>query len=265
MKTFETGGPVEVSVECAAGEVRVATADAARAEVDVTALRDDDVSREAVAATLVELRDDRLVVEVPKREGRLFGREPKVRVDVRVPHGSGLSFRTASADVAAGGRLAGVRGRTASGDVRVDEAATVRLETASGDLRVGTVRGPAGLKTASGDIELGHATGPVEASVVSGDLRVRAADEGASLSAVSGDVAVESVARGDVEVRTVSGNATVGVRTGARVHVDVSTVSGDLQSEVELDETPAEGEGPLVEVRGRTVSGDFRVRRSTAQ
>jgi len=261
MKTFETAGPVEVSVECSAGEVRVATADAPRAEVEVTALRNDDVSREAAAGTLVELRDDRLVVEVPKRSDWLLGREPKVKVEVRVPHDSALSFTTASADVAADGRLAAVRGRTASGDVRVSDAQTVRLESASGDLRVESVRGEAGLRSASGDIDLGTVAGPVEASVVSGDLRVRAAAGAATLSAVSGDVSLGSVA-GDVEVRTVSGDATVGVPRGTRVHVDVSTVSGDLRSEVELDEAPGGGgDGPLVEVRGRTVSGDFSISR----
>jgi hypothetical protein len=45
-------------------------------------------------------------------------------------------------------------------------------------------------------------------------------------------------------------------------------VSGDLRSDVPLDEAPAEGgaeggaEGPVVDIRGRTVSGDLRVRRA---
>lgn len=266
METFEVDGPVQVSVECPVGEVRVATADAPRAEVEVRALRDDDASREAVANTRVELRGNELVVEVPKHGWSFFGRDPKIQVDLTVPHDSALAFTTASADVRATGRYADVRGRTASGDVTVTEAGSVRLETASGDLRVDEVRGPAGVKTASGDVRLGHVAGAVDASVMSGDLEVRAADTGGSLHAVSGDIDLASVAQGDVEVRSVSGDVTVGVRPGVRVHVDVTTVSGDLRSDVELTDVPSDGDadasGPSVAIRGRTVSGDLRVRRA---
>ena len=261
MQTFEVEGPVRVSVENAAGEVRV-DGGARQAEVEVRARRNDDASREAAANTRVELRDGELVVEVPRRDGWRFGREPEVLVELKVPDDSALSFTTASADVRTSGRLAEVRGRTASGDVRVADAASVRIETASGDLDVAEVRGEAGLKAASGDIALGHAAGPVDAAVVSGDLRVGSVDAGASLQAVSGDIELRAVATGEVEVRTVSGDVTVGVRQGSRVHVDVSTVSGDLKSDVALDSAPETGDGPLVDLRGRTVSGDLRVRRA---
>jgi DUF4097 and DUF4098 domain-containing protein YvlB len=262
MKTFEVDGPLNVSVECPEGDVRVATTDGHRAQVDVQPLRDDDASREAAAGTTVELRGNDLAIEVPKRSWGLFGRGPRVRIDVRVPHDSGLSFKTASADVNATGRYGDVRGKTASGDVVVTEAGSVRVESASGDLRVDEVRGEAGLKTASGNVRVGHAGGPLDASVVSGDLRIQAADGDASLHAVSGDIDLAAVARGDVEVRSVSGDVTVGVRQGSRVHVDVTTVSGDLKSDLDLNDAPAGGDGPMVEIKGRTVSGDLRVRRA---
>lgn len=263
MRTFEVTGPVALSVECPVGEVRVDTADAPVAEVEVTALRNDDVTREAVERTVVELRGDALVVEVPRRHGVFFGREPSIRVDVRVPHGSGLSFRTASADVTATGTFGEVRGKTASGDVRVGQAAALHVEAASGDLRVESVAGEARLKTASGDITLGRAGGPVDASTASGDLRVGIAERGGSFAAVSGDVEVGAVVAGDVEVRTVSGDAAIGIAAGSRVHVDVTTVTGDLRSDVPLDDAPdTTEEGPLVTIRGRTVSGDLRIRRA---
>jgi DUF4097 and DUF4098 domain-containing protein YvlB len=263
MQTFEIDGPVQVSVENSAGEVRVTTTDAVRAEVDVTAMRNDDASREAAERTHVGYREGRLTVEVPRRNGSFFGREPQVRVEVRVPHDSALAFTTASADVRGEGRFTEVRGKTASGDVTVADAVDVRIESASGDLRIDEVRGAGGLKSASGDIRLGHVSGSLDASVVSGDLQVAAVDNGAHVQAVSGDIDLTAVAQGDVEVRTVSGDVSVGVRQGARVRVDVSTVSGDLKSEVELDTAPGEGEdGPLVSVSGRTVSGDLRIKRA---
>jgi hypothetical protein len=54
----------------------------------------------------------------------------------------------------------------------------------------------------------------------------------------------------------------VAVRRGSRVYIDANSVSGDLDSELELADTPREGDGPLVELRAKTVSGDFRVVRA---
>src|SRR3712207_5931344 len=164
MQTFEIEGPVQVGVENSAGAVRVTTTDAVRAEVEVTPMRNDDASREAAEQTHVECRDGRLTVAVPRRNGSFFGREPQVRVEVRVPHDSSLAFTTASADVHGEGRFAEVRGKTASGDVTVADAETVRIESASGDLRIDEVRGAGGLKSASGDIRLGHVAGTLDAS-----------------------------------------------------------------------------------------------------
>ncbi|MDQ1710880.1 MAG: hypothetical protein QOE45_330 [Frankiaceae bacterium] len=265
MQTFDTPGPVLVTVHCPVGEVRADTHDGPTARVDVVALKNDDATRDAAAETTVELRRDgrELVIEVPKRQGSFFGREARIRIDVTVPHESSLAFATASADVTATGRFAEVRGKTASGDVTVAEAAEVRVETASGDLRIGDVRGEAAVKSASGDVTLGRVGGAMSASTVSGDLNVGAAERGGSASAVSGDIDLGAVREGDVDVRTVSGDVTIGINEGSRLHVDVTTVSGDLRSDVALDDSPTgAGEGPLVDIRGRTVSGDLRVRRA---
>lgn len=263
MRTFETPGPVLVSVETAVGEVVVTTHDAPRTEVDVVALRDDEATRKAVEETRVEQRGDTVVVEVPKRSGSWLGREPRLRVEVRAPHGTSLAFTTASADVTAHGRLGDVRGRTASGDVTVPAAESVRVETASGDLRIGDVAGDAELRSASGDVRVATVGGTLDANVVSGDLRVASAAQGGSAAAVSGAIELGAVTEGALTVRSVSGDVTVGVTRGSRVHVDVSTVSGDLKSDFDLGDSAAEGEGPMLDVRGKTVSGDVRLRRAS--
>ena len=268
MQSFETPGPVLLTVETAVGDITVTTHDAPRTEVDVVGLRDDDVTRNAVENTRIELlpRGDghEVVVDVPRRIGSFFGRDPKIRIDVKAPHGASLSFETASADVTSRGRLGTVRGRTASGDVTVPAAEEVRVQTASGDLRIGDVSGTAELRTASGDVRAGTVRGTLDASVVSGDLRVEAAEVGGVAAAVSGDIELGAVREGEVTVRTVSGDVTVGVRQGSRVHVDVSTVTGDLKSDLDLSDDAPEGEGPLVDVRGKTVSGDLRLKRASA-
>lgn len=269
MDTFETPGPVLVSVECPAGEVVVSTGAPGVTTVEVVALRDDEATRRAVEETVVTQRPfgsggTEVLVEAPRRGGRVFGRDPRLRVAVVVPEGAALTFRTVSADVRATGTLGEVRGKTASGDVDVPACAEARVETASGDLRFGDVAGAAELRSASGDVRVASVGGTLDASVVSGDLRVGAAPVGGTAAAVSGAIELSSVREGALTVSSVSGDVTVGVVPGSRVHVDVTTVSGDLKSDIDLSGAGAGGEGPLLDVRGKTVSGDLRLRRAPA-
>lgn len=266
MRTFDVPGPLGVRIESAVGAVAVTSTDERTAHVDVQALRDDDATRDAVENTLVDLRPKgeghELVVEVPKKSFSFFGRDPKIRIEVRVPHGSDVTVRTASADVALDGRFGRVHGTTASGDLRVTEAEWVRLHTASGDIVADEVHGDADFKTASGDVRSTHVGGRLTAGVVSGDLTVDRADGGGSAGAVSGTIELGSVGGGDLSVNSVSGDVTVGVPEGTSVHVDVATVTGDLRSDVELRDEPSGGTGgPLLSIRGKTVSGDVRLRR----
>jgi hypothetical protein len=81
---------------------------------------------------------------------------------------------------------------------------------------------------------------------------------------VSGDVRVDSVARGETSLRSVSGDMTVGVAPGATLWMDVSSVSGDTRSDLDPMDAAAGGGGVDLRIRARSTSGDIRLMRAEA-
>ncbi|HEX6761362.1 MAG TPA: DUF4097 family beta strand repeat-containing protein [Gaiellaceae bacterium] len=269
-KQFEVTGPVEVDIRLASGEVEVdPTLDG---HVEVELVGHDDESRALVEASTVELREhgtQKLVVDVPQRRsgfgfGSLFGRDG-VGCRVRCPAGSTLTARTRSADVIVHGMLGGANVATASGDVgleRVEGGATVK--TASGDVAAREVTGGLSVQSASGDVSVATARGPVTMTTASGDVELGEAYDDVSVNTVSGDQRHRAVMRGTVGAHSVSGDVEIGVRKGSRAWLDCNTVSGDTSSELELSPDVPEGDGPLVEIRAKTVSGDIKITRAPA-
>jgi DUF4097 and DUF4098 domain-containing protein YvlB len=154
---------------------------------------------------------------------------------------------------------------TASGDVEANRVeGGVNVKSASGDTRVQEVLGDADVQTASGDIELEIVRGAVNVNSASGDVTIGEAYDNVSASTVSGDQEHGAVMRGNVSAHSVSGDVTIGVRRGSKVYLDCNTVSGDTSSELELTTDAPDGDGPLVEIRAKTVSGDIRITRAAA-
>ena len=123
------------------------------------------------------------------------------------------------------------------------------------------------MQTASGDLHAGAVDGDIQAQLVSGDVYVREAGGSVTANTVSGDQRFEAVHQGRVDVKAISGDVSVGIRSGSRFYVDANTVSGDTSSEFELGDAPAEEvdpDAPLVEVFAKTVSGDVRIERAIA-
>jgi DUF4097 and DUF4098 domain-containing protein YvlB len=271
MPVFDTPGKVALKIGLGAGHVSVETDDVKETTVDVEALRNDEVTREAIEAMRIEARDrggfHEVVVEVPKRSGGwlgALGRGPKIGVRVRCPHDADLRVQTSSADIEVDGRLAEVEVNTASGDVSLDNiTVSLKANTASGDVSVGEIGASGAIKTASGDVRVRRANGTLSANLVSGDFELGEAFGDVSIATVSGDQEIAALRGGEhAKVQSVSGDVRVGVAPGLKLWIDGSSVSGSMRSELELEDAPAAEEGPVVELRARTVSGDVQIVRA---
>jgi len=265
--TFETPGHVALQVTLSGGEVAVEATEQQTVEIELLALRDNDVTRKAIAEARVEMTESgfghEVVVHVGKSSGFLIGRGAKVGVRVRCPLGSDLGVRASSAGLEATGLLGAVDVKTASGDVLLEDVRSLEVDTASGDVRVRDVEGKMGFRTASGAATVSRCAGALTGNLVSGDLTVGEAAAGLSVTTVSGEVRVHAAGGGDIRVQSVSGDVLLAIKPGEQLYVDAGSVSGAMSSELGLDDAPAaDSSTPVRQVSVRTVSGDLQIVRA---
>jgi hypothetical protein len=268
-KTFEVHGPVELEVRLASGDIEVDPSADGRVEIELIA--HDEESQRLVDNARIELNPHghrpTVLVDVPHKKGfsiSIFGRSG-IECRIRCPHDSGLSVRTKSADISTRGTLGGLNVQTASGDLDIDRVSGgVNVKSASSDFSAREIGGGVNIQTASGDIDLSTAHGPVNVTSVSGDISIGEAYDNVNANSVSGDQDHRAVMQGVVAAHSVSGDVTIAVRRGSKAFLDCSTVSGDTTSELELSSDAPAGDGPLVEIRAKTVSGDIRITRASA-
>ncbi|HWE65133.1 MAG TPA: DUF4097 family beta strand repeat-containing protein [Acidimicrobiales bacterium] len=241
---------------------------------------------ELIERAVVECRPagDRqvLVVKVPQRHGMKFSRRNAVTVRIETPPGTDIDISTASADIELNGSLGEANVKTANGDLNADEIdgdllvktasgdfsidtvkGNLHMQSASGDIRAGRVGGRTSCSTASGDVEVGSAAGRVEVRSSSGDVRLGHVVGDVKIVGVSGDVRVLSYASGNLQVRAVSADITIGIAPGVTFGIDAESMSGTVRSDIPLNDSPGgRGGPPQVVIGARSVSGDVLVERA---
>jgi DUF4097 and DUF4098 domain-containing protein YvlB len=194
MQKFTTPAPIAAVLDIPAGRVQLIAADRDDTAVEVLP-SDASKSRDVRAAeqTTVDYRDGVLRIETPTRN-QLLGSSGAIEVTVQLPAGSRVEAKAASAELRGVGRLGDVTFEGAQGEIKLDEAASVRLTTHAGDVSVGRLTGPAEISTGKGDIRIAEAM------------------------------------RGTVVLRTQAGNVSVGAAAGVSASLDAGTSHGRINN-----------------------------------
>lgn len=214
MQKFDTPAPISAVLDISAGRVRFIAADRADTTVEVlptNASKGRDVK--AAEQTKIEYGDGGLRIETSAKN-QYLGPSGSIEVTVQLPAGSRVEAKAASAELRAVGRLGDVAFEGAYRQIKLDEAASVRLTAIDGDVEVGRLDGPAEITTARGDIRIAEAVrGTVVLRTQSGDISVGAAtgvsaalDAGTGYGRVSNALKNDGTAELDIHATTSHGD-----------------------------------------------------------
>jgi DUF4097 and DUF4098 domain-containing protein YvlB len=214
MQKFDTPTPISAVLDIPAGRVQFIAADRADTTVEVlpaNASKGRDVK--VAEQTKVEYADGVLRIETSAKN-QYLGPSGSIEVTVQLPAGSRVEAKAASAEFRAVGRFGDVAFEGAYRQIKLDEAASVRLTAIDGDVEVGRLGGPAEISTARGDIRIAEAVrGTVVLRTLSGDISVGAAagvsaalDAGTGYGRISNALKNDGTADLDIHATTSHGD-----------------------------------------------------------
>ncbi|GGQ23995.1 DUF4097 and DUF4098 domain-containing protein YvlB [Actinomadura coerulea] len=218
MQKFDTPAPISAVLDVPAGRVQLIAADRADTAVEIRPA-DPSKGRDVKAAeqTAVEYADGVLRIAVPVKN-QYLGSSGSIEVTVQMPTGSRVEGKAAATEFRAVGRFGDVAFEGAYRSIKLDEAASLRLTATDGDVEVGRLGGPAEISTQRGDIRIAEAV------------------------------------RGEVVLRTMSGDISVGAAPGVSASLDAGTTQGRVSNALKNDGTVE------LDVRATTMQGDITAR-----
>ncbi|MFB6851097.1 DUF4097 family beta strand repeat-containing protein [Streptomyces sp. NPDC056341] len=177
MQKFDTPSPVTAVLDIPAGRIQFIAADRTDTCVEILPT-DKSKTRDIKAAEQVTVAyaDGVLRIEAAAAKNRILGNSGSVEVTVQLPAGSHIEAKTAATELRGVGRLGDVTFDGAQGTVKLDETASAHLTLQAGNIHVGRLNGPAHISTQKGDLNITEATtGTVELRTESGDITIGAA------------------------------------------------------------------------------------------
>ncbi|MCL2582592.1 MAG: DUF4097 domain-containing protein [Streptosporangiales bacterium] len=279
MPQYDTPGPISVTLDLGAADLRVAASDRTDTVVEVRPGDDADESDvKAAQQVAVDFAGGVLQVTGPRRS-LAFRKTNAVDVTIELPAGSRVSAQVTAGDFRATGRLGDSAFKTGAGKAWLERVGALNLRTGFGHITVGGIAGDTEISTGGGQIQIGEiagtaavktSTGHVTIDAVSGDARVRTsagdisigqAGAGADVKTSSGKIRVGEVARGQAVIATSAGDLEVGIAEGTAAWLELHTGHGRVTNRLEDAAKPEESD-ETVEVHARTGFGDITIRRS---
>jgi DUF4097 and DUF4098 domain-containing protein YvlB len=276
MPTFDTPGPISATVEIVFGDIRFTASDRADTVVEV---RPADPSRaldvKAAEQATIEFTNGKLLVKHSKLRTAFATTYGSVQVLVSLPTGSDVQGDTAKGGYLVEGAVGASRLKTATGDIRVEQAAGVQLKTTggkvvvdhvtgqaevtgNGEIRVRQVDGCAVVKNIGGDTWLGEVVGDLRANASNGRITVEVARAAVNARSTIGDIRVGELGGGPVDLYSATGELEVGIPQGSAARLDAHTSTGPVRNHLEAPAQPDR----TVQVRARSHGGDIIVHRA---
>ncbi|AWS41705.1 DUF4097 family beta strand repeat-containing protein [Streptosporangium sp. 'caverna'] len=217
MQKFATPTPITTILDLPAGRLQLIAADRPDTTVEIlptNPAKTRDV--QAAEQTTVTHTDGMLRIHTPQPKNQLFGPSGSIQITVQLPTGSHLEATTAACELRSVGRLGEVTFDGAYHQIKIDEAASVRLTAVDGDVEIGRLGGSAEVSTARGDIRIAEAVrGTVVLRTQSGDISVTAAagvsaalDAGTSFGRISNALKNNGGVELDIRATTSHGDIT---------------------------------------------------------
>ncbi|SNR93297.1 Putative adhesin [Streptosporangium subroseum] len=217
MQKFATPTPITTIIDIPAGRLQLIAADRTDTTVEIlptNPAKTRDV--QAAAQTTVTHTDGILRIHTPPPTHQLFGPSGSLQITVQLPTGSHLQATAAAAELRGVGRLGDLTIDGAHHQIKIDEAASVRLTAIDGDVEIGRLGGPAEISTTRGDIRITEAArGTVVLSTQSGDISIGAAagvsaalDAGTGYGRISNALTNNGSADLDIRATTSQGDIT---------------------------------------------------------
>lgn len=247
--TYEINGAPHIDVSTRSGDIVIRRSDDDTVTVVLSG------NKEAVETAVVDATSDSVTVRSGQKKQSWFSRT--MDVVISTPPGGVLRVGLGAGDVMVRVPMESVDVSTGAGDVRINEPLKIlRVKVASGDLLVdGGVR-EASITSASGDIRVG-AVDDIVVNTASGSVDLGIVTSGARIKAASGDIKVREFSGTELDIKTMSGDATIGIVSGMTVSANVTAMSGEFRNRIEPSGIDPVGEMTL---NAKSFSGDLTLR-----
>lgn len=278
MQTFTTPAPITATVDIVLGDIQFTAADRTDTVVEVHPI---DPSRtldvEAAEKVNVEFEAGRLRVRHPKLRTAFTREFGSVRVTVGLPTGSNVQGDTADGECVVRGEVGSCHLENAIGDIKVAQAADVRLKTAggrvvvdhvhgkaevsgSGDIKVRRIGGEATVKNIGGNTWIGEVDGDLHVNAANGPITIDTAHAAVEAKTSIGDIRIGEIGAGPIQLNTAIGKLEVGVPQGTAVELDAKSATGRVHQNATVQGNPER----TVKVRARTSGGNITVKEAQA-